>query len=51
MVMTLSADEIRRLPVEKRLELIGQLWDSLQGDPQLLPLTPAQQAELERWLT
>ena len=39
---------INRLSPPERLTLIGQLWDSLDQDD--LPLTPAQQSELERRL-
>ncbi len=42
----LSADEIVRLTAQERLALIAQLWDSL--DHEHLPLTTAQEAELER---
>jgi putative addiction module component (TIGR02574 family) len=44
----LTRDEIVRLTPTERLALIAQLWDSLEHEP--LPLTPAQQAELERRL-
>ncbi|HEY1294588.1 MAG TPA: addiction module protein [Chloroflexota bacterium] len=46
--MQLSSEEIRRLSVDERLELIGQLWDSLEHEP--LPLSGAQQRELDRRL-
>jgi putative addiction module component (TIGR02574 family) len=46
--MQLSSDEISRLSVDERLELIGQLWDSLAHEP--LPLSTAQQKELDRRL-
>jgi putative addiction module component (TIGR02574 family) len=46
--MQLTPDEILRLSPDERLALIAQLWDSL-GDHQI-PLTTAQQAELERRL-
>jgi putative addiction module component (TIGR02574 family) len=45
----LSQDEIVRLSPHERIALIAQLWDSLDDDH--LPLTTAQQAELERRLT
>ena len=45
----LTPDEIVRLTPPERLALIAQLWDSLEHDQ--LPLTNAQQAELERRLT
>ncbi|MBV9762856.1 MAG: addiction module protein [Acidobacteriaceae bacterium] len=44
----LTADEIGRLTPPERLHLIAQLWDSL--DNEQLPLTEAQQAELDRRL-
>jgi len=44
----LTPDEIVRLSPTERLDLIGQLWDSLQQDQ--LRLTGAQQTELERRL-
>jgi putative addiction module component (TIGR02574 family) len=45
----LTSDEIVRLSPSERIALIAQLWDSLEDDQ--LPLTSAQQAELERRLT
>ena len=37
--------DFTQLTVEERLDLIGQIWDSLERVP---PLTPEQIAELER---
>lgn len=45
----LTPDEIVRLTPPERLALIAQLWDSLEHDQ--LPLTSAQEAELERRLS
>ncbi len=45
----LTSDEIVRLSPSERIALIAQLWDSLEADQ--LPLTGAQQTELERRLT
>jgi putative addiction module component (TIGR02574 family) len=45
----LTPDEIVRLTPSERLALIAQLWDSLEQEQ--LPLTNAQQAELERRLS
>jgi putative addiction module component (TIGR02574 family) len=45
----LTPDEIFRLTPSERLALISQLWDSLEREP--LPLTAAQEAELERRLS
>jgi len=44
----LTPDEIVLLSPPERIALIAQLWDSLDDDH--LPLTGAQQAELERRL-
>ena len=44
----LTPDEIVRLSPPERLALISQLWDSLEHEQ--LPLTSAQEAELERRL-
>lgn len=44
-----TLDEIGRLTPPERLALIAQLWDTLEDEH--LPLTSAQQAELERRLT
>lgn len=41
-------DEIRRLSPAERLELIGELWDSI--DPAEIPLTASQRDELLRRL-
>jgi putative addiction module component (TIGR02574 family) len=43
-----TPDEVTRLSVRERLELIGQLWDSLADSD--VPVSPAQQAELARRL-
>jgi putative addiction module component (TIGR02574 family) len=45
----LTADEIGRLSPAERLALIAQLWESF--DAETLPITAAQQAELERRLS
>ena len=41
-----SAIDISALSPEERLELLERLWDSL--DPEEVPLTEAQRAELKR---
>ena len=45
----LTPEEIVRLTPSERLALIAQLWDSL--DQEQLPLTSAQEAEIEHRLT
>jgi len=44
----LTLDQLARLTPPERLELISQLWDSL--DNEQLPVSAAQQAELDRRL-
>jgi putative addiction module component (TIGR02574 family) len=46
--MQLTHDEITRLSPRERLSLIEQLWESLSDAD--IPLTPTQQAEVERRL-
>jgi len=41
---------IDRLPVEERLALVEDIWDSIAADSAALPLTDAQRAELDRRL-
>jgi putative addiction module component (TIGR02574 family) len=52
--MTQPAFDFRRLSVDERLRLIGDIWDSIaeeaEADPSVLPLTDAQRAELDRRL-
>lgn len=43
-------EEIRNLPVEERLRLVEDIWESIRSDSDDLPLTPAQRDELERRL-
>ncbi len=44
-----TQDEIGRLSPPERIALIAQLWDSLEDHQ--LPLTPAQEAELDHRLS
>ena len=37
----------QQLPVEERIKLVEDLWDSIAADQQALRLTPAQKAELD----
>lgn len=41
---------LRDLPVEQRLHLVEELWDSIASDQRALPLTDDQRAELDRRL-
>jgi putative addiction module component (TIGR02574 family) len=40
-------DEIRKLSVDERLELIGDIWESLDGVDSVDPLTDAQREMLD----
>ena len=48
--MSTSIDELRKLPIPARLELVEDLWDSIAADSGKLELTDAQAAELDRRL-
>lgn len=39
---------IDRLPLEERLALVEEIWDSIAADAGALPLTDAQRRELEK---
>lgn len=41
---------LRDLPVEQRLHLVEELWDSIAADQGALALTEAQRQELDRRL-
>ena len=41
---------LRELPVEQRMRLVEDLWDSIAADQSVLPLTDSQRAELDRRL-
>ena len=42
--------KLRNLPLDERIRLVEDLWDSIASDQNSLPLTPEQQAELDRRL-
>jgi putative addiction module component (TIGR02574 family) len=48
--MTKILEELLKLPAAERAEIAISLWDSIgeSSDPTVLPLTAAQQTELER---
>lgn len=46
----LSLEEIRKLPVEERLRLVEDIWESIRSEGDAPPLTSAQRDELERRL-
>jgi putative addiction module component (TIGR02574 family) len=42
--------DIRQLPIQLRLQLVEQIWDSIAEDEKQFRLTEAQTAELDRRL-
>ena len=50
MTPTISSFGLDHLPVEHKLALVEELWDSIAADPQSLPLPSSHWAELERRL-
>jgi len=51
MTVSLKSLGIDRLSVQERMALVEELWDSIAESTGELPLTEAQQAELDRRLT
>jgi putative addiction module component (TIGR02574 family) len=43
-------DDLRKLPLDQRIRLVEDLWDSIAADQGSLPLTPEQREELDRRL-
>lgn len=48
--MRTSIDDLRKLPVTERLEIVESLWDSIAADADQLLLTDHQAEELDRRL-
>lgn len=42
--------KLQLLPVDERIKLVEDLWDSIAADQSVLPLTTDQKAELDRRL-
>jgi putative addiction module component (TIGR02574 family) len=38
---------LRKLPLDERIKLVEDLWDSIAADQNALPLAPEQSAELD----
>ena len=43
-------EEIRRLPVEEQIELLGDVWDEIAADSKAVPVPEWHLRELERRL-
>jgi len=48
--MSMPAIDIEKLAPEERLHLISDLWESLSGRPESVPLTHARRDDLDRRL-
>jgi putative addiction module component (TIGR02574 family) len=48
MAVSLKSLGIERLGIEERLSLVEELWDSIAADSPAIPLTQAQQDDLDR---
>ncbi|MGH7554527.1 MAG: addiction module protein [Longimicrobiales bacterium] len=44
-------EDLLELSVAERIQLVEDLWDSVAADPEKIPLSEAQRAELRRRLT
>ena len=45
-----SIENLLKLSVAERVQLVGELWDSIAADADAFPLTEAHKAELDRRL-
>jgi putative addiction module component (TIGR02574 family) len=45
--MSMLPSDIRHLPIDDRLTLVGELWDSIAEDRHHIELTEAQKSELD----
>ena len=41
------SEKLQELPVEERIRIVEDLWDSIAADQKALPFTPEQKAELD----
>ena len=42
--------KLQELPIDERIRIVEDLWDSIAAEQESLPLTPEQRAELDRRL-
>jgi len=47
---SLNIEELVKLSVAERIELVEDIWDSIAATPDLLPVTDAQRQALDRRL-
>ncbi|MBI3927734.1 MAG: addiction module protein [Armatimonadetes bacterium] len=43
-------NDLAQLPLQERIRLVEDIWDSIAAEQEALPLTDAQRCELERRL-
>ncbi len=48
MTVSIKSLGIDRLPIDERLSLVEDLWDSIAADSAAVPLTDAQRLELQK---
>ncbi len=48
--MTIRLEDILKLSVPERVQLVEDIWDSIAASPEALPVTEAQRQELDRRL-
>jgi len=48
--MTISMDDIRKLSVSERIQLVEDIWDTIAASQGRVPLTDRQRQELDRRL-
>ena len=46
--MKTQFDEILTLSVKERLQIVGEIWESIAASPEEIPLTATQRRELDR---
>ncbi len=46
--MTIQLEDILRLSVSERVQLVEDIWDSIAASPEALPITEQQRQELDR---
>ena len=47
---SVNIQEILKLPVTERIEIVEAVWDSIAASPESLPVTESQKRELDRRL-
>ncbi len=46
----MTKTNLRTLPIEERIQLVEDIWDSIAADQSALPMTDEQRSELDRRL-